>query len=164
MSESLMTSKISAVVWSVAPSPRRVRGSGGQAALGDWRMESRECAQRSAAWGAWASSSFCRALSRLCWTPQRKPSKRRYPPSQDAQDHAKGCQGYHTRADVERGSDRGSEAEYAMHHSAPLMSESGHFSQIDPLPTLSACPLRPDRVRTFAQQRIGSTHFEAEAA
>jgi hypothetical protein len=36
----------------------------------------------------------------------------------------------------------------------PLMSESGHFRQIDPLPTLSACPLRSDRVRTFAPQRI----------
>jgi len=29
-----------------------------------------------------------------------------------------------------------------------------HFRQIDPLPTLSACPLRSDRVRTFAPQRI----------
>src|ERR1700720_683334 len=29
----------------------------------------------------------------------------------------------------------------------------GHFRQIDPLLTLSACPLRPDRVRTFAPQR-----------
>jgi hypothetical protein len=28
----------------------------------------------------------------------------------------------------------------------------GHFRQIDPLPTLSACPLRSDRVRTFAPQ------------
>jgi hypothetical protein len=26
----------------------------------------------------------------------------------------------------------------------------GHFRQIDPLPTLSACPLRSDRVRAFA--------------
>jgi hypothetical protein len=34
------------------------------------------------------------------------------------------------------------------------MSESGHFRQIDPLPTFSACPLRSDRVRTFAPQRI----------
>ena len=33
------------------------------------------------------------------------------------------------------------------------MSLSGHFRQIDPLPTLSACPLRSDRVRTFAPQR-----------
>ena len=29
-----------------------------------------------------------------------------------------------------------------------------HFRQIDPLPTLSACPLRSDRARTFAPQRI----------
>jgi hypothetical protein len=29
------------------------------------------------------------------------------------------------------------------------MSAQGHFHQIDPLPTLSACPLRSDRVRTF---------------
>jgi hypothetical protein len=36
----------------------------------------------------------------------------------------------------------------------PLMSVQGHFRQIDPLPTLSACPLRSDRVRTFAPQRI----------
>jgi hypothetical protein len=35
-----------------------------------------------------------------------------------------------------------------------LMSVAGHFRQIDPLPTLSACPLRPDRVRTFAPQRF----------
>ena len=36
------------------------------------------------------------------------------------------------------------------------MSPLGHFRQIDPLPTLSACPLRSDRVRTFAPQRIGA--------
>ena len=29
-----------------------------------------------------------------------------------------------------------------------------HFRQINPLPTLSACPLRSDRVRTFASQRF----------
>ena len=34
------------------------------------------------------------------------------------------------------------------------MSELGHFRRIDPLPTVSACPLRFDRVRTFAPQRI----------
>src|SRR3984893_18401487 len=34
------------------------------------------------------------------------------------------------------------------------MSLMGHFRQIDPLRTLSACPLRFDRVRTFAPQRI----------
>jgi hypothetical protein len=34
------------------------------------------------------------------------------------------------------------------------MTVVGHFRQIDPLPTLSACPLRSDRVRTFAPQRI----------
>jgi hypothetical protein len=34
------------------------------------------------------------------------------------------------------------------------MAEMGHFRQIDPLPTLSACPLRSDRVRTFAPQRF----------
>jgi hypothetical protein len=36
----------------------------------------------------------------------------------------------------------------------PAMAALGHFRQIDPLPTLSACPLRSDRVRTFASQRI----------
>jgi len=34
------------------------------------------------------------------------------------------------------------------------MSLEGHFRQIDPLPTLSACPLRFDRVLTFAPQRF----------
>ena len=34
------------------------------------------------------------------------------------------------------------------------MTAVGHFRQINPLPTLSACPLRSDRVRTFAPQRI----------
>src|SRR5271166_5318314 len=34
------------------------------------------------------------------------------------------------------------------------MSLEGHFRQIDPLPTPSACPLRSDRFRTFAPQRI----------
>src|SRR6266436_8206472 len=36
-----------------------------------------------------------------------------------------------------------------LHHSKfdPLMTGPGHFRQIDPLPTLSACPLRFDRVR-----------------
>ena len=34
------------------------------------------------------------------------------------------------------------------------MSQLDHFRQIDPLPTLSACPLRSDRVRTFAPQRF----------
>src|SRR3984893_11921105 len=38
----------------------------------------------------------------------------------------------------------------------PPMSQLGHFRQIDPLPTLSACPLRSDRVRTFAPQRNGA--------
>jgi hypothetical protein len=33
-------------------------------------------------------------------------------------------------------------------------SALGHFRQIDPLPTLSACPPRSDRVRTFAPQRF----------
>src|ERR1700730_198906 len=36
----------------------------------------------------------------------------------------------------------------------PPMSQLGHFRQIDPLPTFSACPLRSDRARTFAPQRI----------
>jgi hypothetical protein len=35
-----------------------------------------------------------------------------------------------------------------------FMSARGHFRQIDPLPTLSACPLRSDRFRTFAPQRF----------
>jgi hypothetical protein len=34
------------------------------------------------------------------------------------------------------------------------MSQMGHFRQIDPLPTLWACPLRSDRVRTFAPQQF----------
>jgi hypothetical protein len=38
--------------------------------------------------------------------------------------------------------------------SAQPMSLMGHFRQIDPLPTFSACPLRSDRVRIFALQRI----------
>jgi hypothetical protein len=43
-----------------------------------------------------------------------------------------------------------------VHHSKidRRISRLGHFRQIDPLPTLSACPLRLDRVRTFAPQRI----------
>src|SRR3984893_19556288 len=43
-----------------------------------------------------------------------------------------------------------------VHHSilACPTSAAGHFRQIDPLPTLSACPLRSDRVRTFAPQRF----------
>jgi hypothetical protein len=36
----------------------------------------------------------------------------------------------------------------------PRMSVEGHFRRIDPLPTLSACPLRSDRVRTFAPQQF----------
>jgi hypothetical protein len=36
----------------------------------------------------------------------------------------------------------------------PPMSPLGHFRQIDQLPTFSACPLRSDRVRTFAPQRF----------
>src|SRR6516225_2038586 len=31
-----------------------------------------------------------------------------------------------------------------------FLSATRHFRQINPLPTLSACPLRSDRVRTFA--------------
>jgi hypothetical protein len=41
-----------------------------------------------------------------------------------------------------------------LFRSAPSTTARGHFRQIDPLPTLSACPLRSDRVRTFAPQRI----------
>jgi len=33
----------------------------------------------------------------------------------------------------------------------------GHFRQIDTLPTLSACPLRSDRVRHSAPQRSDAT-------
>jgi hypothetical protein len=46
------------------------------------------------------------------------------------------------------------------------MSVAGHFRQIDPLPTLSACPLRSDRVRTFAPQRIDAvcTHPDSCSA
>jgi hypothetical protein len=61
---------------------------------------------------------------------------------------------YHTRANVERGLDRGLERQNAMQYFALLRSEMGHFRQINPLPTLSACPLRADRVRTFAPQRF----------
>jgi hypothetical protein len=31
-----------------------------------------------------------------------------------------------------------------------VLTGLGHFRQIDPLPTLSACPLRSHRFRTFA--------------
>src|ERR1700722_3526829 len=43
-----------------------------------------------------------------------------------------------------------------VHHSKidRRMVEMGPFRQIDPPPTLSACPLRSDRVRTFAPQRF----------
>jgi hypothetical protein len=41
-----------------------------------------------------------------------------------------------------------------------LWSELGHFRQIDPLPTLSACPLRSDRFRTFAPQRFDAVCHE----
>jgi hypothetical protein len=34
------------------------------------------------------------------------------------------------------------------------MTAWGHFRQIDPLPTLSACPLRSHRIRTFTPQQI----------
>jgi hypothetical protein len=44
--------------------------------------------------------------------------------------------------------------------SAQPMSLMGHFRQIDPLPTLSACPLRSDRVRTFAPQRFDAVCHE----
>ena len=40
------------------------------------------------------------------------------------------------------------------------MSLEGHFRQINPLPTLSACPLRSDRVRPFAPQRIDAVATE----
>jgi hypothetical protein len=47
------------------------------------------------------------------------------------------------------------ESHIVRHNKAdPLMAARGHFRQIDPLPTLSACPLRSDRVRTFAPQPI----------
>jgi hypothetical protein len=42
-----------------------------------------------------------------------------------------------------------------------LMIATGHFRQINPLPTLSGCPLRSDRVRTFAPQRFDAVcHFQ----
>jgi len=41
-----------------------------------------------------------------------------------------------------------------------LPSGSGHFRQINPLPTLSACPLRFDRVRIFAPQRFDAVCHE----
>jgi hypothetical protein len=43
---------------------------------------------------------------------------------------------------------------FAQQQSKPRMSLVGHFRQIDPLPTLSVCPLRSDRLRTFAPQRF----------
>jgi hypothetical protein len=44
------------------------------------------------------------------------------------------------------------------------MSQMGHFRQIGPLPTLSACPLRSDRLRIFAPQRIDAVcHKETRA-
>jgi hypothetical protein len=36
----------------------------------------------------------------------------------------------------------------------PAVRSGSFFHQINPLPTLSACPLRSDRVRTFAPQRF----------
>jgi hypothetical protein len=44
------------------------------------------------------------------------------------------------------------------------MSLQGHFRQIDPLPTLPACPLRSDRVRTFAAQRFDAVCQEPTRA
>jgi hypothetical protein len=43
-----------------------------------------------------------------------------------------------------------------VHHSKfdCRLAAMGHFRQIDPLPTLSACPLRSDRFRNSASQRI----------
>ena len=39
-----------------------------------------------------------------------------------------------------------------------------HFRQINPLPTLSGCPLRSDRVRTFAPQRFDAVcHIRTHA-
>jgi hypothetical protein len=38
--------------------------------------------------------------------------------------------------------------------SASSRTASGHFREINPLPTLSTCPFRSDRVRTFAPQRF----------
>src|SRR5260221_12942186 len=40
----------------------------------------------------------------------------------------------------------------------------GHFRQIDTLPTLSACPLRSDRVRHLAPQRSDATCQERRSA
>jgi hypothetical protein len=42
----------------------------------------------------------------------------------------------------------------------PPMTGVGHFRQIDPLPTLSACPLRSDRLRTFTPQRFDAVYHE----
>jgi hypothetical protein len=44
------------------------------------------------------------------------------------------------------------------------MAALGHFRQIAPLPKLSACPLRSDRVRTFAPQRIDAVCHKATYA
>jgi hypothetical protein len=46
----------------------------------------------------------------------------------------------------------------------PPRSEMGHFRRIKPLPTLSACPLRSDRVRTLAPQRIDAVCQEPTLA
>ena len=40
----------------------------------------------------------------------------------------------------------------------------GHFRQINPLPTLSACPLRSDRVRTFAPQQFDAVRHKGTRA
>jgi hypothetical protein len=40
-----------------------------------------------------------------------------------------------------------------------LENSLGHFRQINPLPALSACPLRSDRVRTFAPQRFNAVCY-----
>jgi hypothetical protein len=56
-------------------------------------------------------------------------------PSHDVQDHAKGRQGYHSRADVKRGLDEAQRARPQCTIPAPLRSEMGLVSRVSPVQT-----------------------------
>jgi hypothetical protein len=80
-------------------------------------------------------------------------------PSYDAQDHARGSEGYHTGGDVERGLDREAEGESAMRYSASLMSESGLVSRVSPVQTaLRNCTRDEGRSFEVGNQVLISSH------
>ena len=95
------------------------------------------------------------------WAPSAAPprrlmnSRRRISAPKVRGQHCIGSNEYFDRAETEHQN---------QCRSAQPMSEMGHFRQTDPLPTLSACPLRSHRVRTFAAQQIdaGDRRVEAE--